>query len=79
MSSTRTQVYLTATQRERLDELTRRRGVSLATVIRDAIDRYLAEARPALGEALTASFGRLPDLEVSSRDEWDDGGPADRQ
>jgi hypothetical protein len=72
-------VYLTAMQRERLDELTRRRGVSLATVIRDAIDRYLAEARPGLGEALAASYGRLPDLEVPSRDEWDDGGPADRQ
>jgi ribbon-helix-helix CopG family protein len=71
-------VYLTALQRERLDELTRRRGVPLAAILREAVDRYLADARPSLSDALSASFGKMPDLEVPSRDEWDDGGPTDR-
>jgi len=78
MPSTRTQVYLTAWQRERLDELTRRRGVPLAAIVREALDRYLADAQPALGESLSASFGAMPDLEVPSRDEWDHGRSADR-
>ena len=71
-------MYLTAWQRDRLDELTRRRGVSMAALVREAIDRYLAEMRPELGEALAATFGALPQLEVAPRDEWDREGPAGR-
>jgi predicted DNA-binding protein len=77
MAATRTQVYLTADQRERLDRLVRRRGVSLAHLIREALDRYLAESEPDLEEALRSTFGSMPDLEVPSREEWD-AGPADR-
>lgn len=41
MAATRTQVYLSREQRARLDEVVRRRGGSLAEVIRDAVDAYL--------------------------------------
>ena len=71
-------MYLTAWQRERLDELTRRRGVPLAAIVREALDRYLADAQPQLGETLSAAFGAMPDLEVPSREEWDHGRPAGR-
>ncbi len=69
--STRTQIYLTADQRLRLDELARNEGVSLARIIRDAVDRYLEAAIPDEDAALAATFGSLPDLEVPPREEWD--------
>lgn len=74
MPATRTQVYLTAQQREKIDELRRRDGRTLAEVVRAALDEYLArEAPPDLQAALDATFGTMPDLEVPSRDEWDRG------
>jgi predicted DNA-binding protein len=71
--STRTQVYLTAEQRRRLDELARGRGTTLAQLIREAVDRYLEASGPSAAQALEATFGRAPALEVPSRDEWDRG------
>jgi predicted DNA-binding protein len=73
MAATRTQIYLTADQRARLDEIREREGKTLAQVVRDAVDRYLEDERPNLAEALEATAGILPDLEVPSRDEWDRG------
>ena len=75
MSATRTQIYLTADQRRRLDERGRRDDRTLAQMIREAVDVYLA------GEldretALAATFGSMPDLHVPSRDEWDRDRPA---
>lgn len=70
MASTRTQVYLTAAQRERIDRLAARDGRSLAEVVRAALDAYLAEQAPDPEDALDASFGIAPDLAVPSRDEW---------
>lgn len=67
----RTQIYLTADQRRRLDELARQGGVSLARIIRDAVDGYLQAAIPDEEAALAATFGSLPDLEVPPREEWD--------
>jgi predicted DNA-binding protein len=78
MPATRTQIYLTAEQRRRLDERAKRRGVSLAWVVRDAVDAYLDETEADLNAALEATFGTMPDLEVPSRDEWDRGYSADR-
>jgi len=72
MASTRTQIYLTAAQRERLDALGHREGKALAELVREAVDEYLHEygsSDPAA--ALDATFGALPDLQVPSRDEWD--------
>jgi predicted DNA-binding protein len=72
MSSTRTQVYLTAEQRRRLDERGAREGRPMAALVRDAIDQYLATA-PEATEALDRTFGSLPGLEVPDRREWDRG------
>lgn len=74
MAAQRTQVYLTAQQRSRLDEIARRDRKSLARLIREAVDAYLGrEAGPGAREALAATFGATPDLAVPSRDEWRDG------
>jgi hypothetical protein len=73
MSATRTQIYLTAEQRRRLDELAGRDGKSLAQLIRAAVDKYLEDAAPPPKDALEATFGTTPDLEVPDRDEWDRG------
>ncbi len=70
MAATRTQVYLTAEQRAAIDELRRRDGRSLAEVVREALDAYLAHERPDPAAAFAASFGSLPDIAVPSRDEW---------
>ncbi len=73
MSSTRTQVYLTAEQRRRLDGLIQREGKTLAQLIRAAVDAYLATVGPDPRTALDATFGVAPHIEVPSRDEWDRG------
>ena len=70
MSSLRTQVYLTGEQRRRLDALAARRGVSLATVIRDAVDAFTAGAPSDVEDALDATFGTCPAFAVPGRDEW---------
>jgi len=44
----------------------------MASLVREAIDRYL-EVAPEAEHALDATFGSLPDLHVPSRDEWDRG------
>ena len=42
MSATRTQVYLTEQQRERIDDLASAEGVTLAEIVRRALDAYLS-------------------------------------
>lgn len=70
MSATRTQVYLTEQQRRLIDEITRTEGVSLAEVVRRALDVYLSTERdPA--RALAATFGADPDAVAPNRDEWE--------
>lgn len=73
MAATRTQIYLTETQRARLDEIRRRDGKSLAQVVREAVDAYTEGSGGDVREALDATYGTMPDLEVPSRDEWDRG------
>lgn len=69
MSATRTQVYLTAEQRERIDQAAAAEGVTMAELIRRALDRYLQdEVDPAT--ALASTFGAAPEAEVPSRDSW---------
>ena len=69
VASMRTQVYLTADQRKRLDELTKREGKSLAQLIREAVDGYLEEEskRVDVDEILRSTFGIAPDFEVPPR------------
>ena len=72
MAATRTQVYLTAEQRQRIDEIRRADGVTLAEVIRRALDAYLASA-PDPFSALADTFGAAPTAQAPSRDEWERG------
>lgn len=68
----RTQIYLTNEQLIELKRAAAHRRVSMAEVIRTAIDAFLkrdADADPE--RVLDATFGGLPDLEVPSRQEWD--------
>ncbi len=73
MSATRTQVYFTERQRRELDELARREGKSLAELVREAVDAYVARRRPDLDAVLDASFGALPQATAPPRSEWDRG------
>lgn len=71
MASTRTQIYLTEDQRRRLDARGRDTQAPLARMIREAVDLYLTDDRPDPDAALDETFGKLPNLELPSRDEWD--------
>ncbi len=66
----RTQIYLTADQRRRIDARARRDRTSLANVVREAIDQYLVDDVAELAEVLAETYGTLPDLTVPDRDEW---------
>ncbi len=72
MSATRTQVYLTDHQRRMIDEIAQAEGVSLAEVVRRALDAYLEAERDAAAE-LASTFGADPDAAAPNRDEWDRG------
>jgi predicted DNA-binding protein len=71
MSSTRTQVYLTPEQRQRIDQLTKSRGVTLAEVVRRALDDYLDEEAPIAAPILAETFGAVPDVAPPNRDDCD--------
>lgn len=75
MPATRTQVYLTAEQRAGLDERARVERKTMAHVIRDAVDTYLAaDVDDAERDLLLAdTFGACHGLgeRVPSRYEWD--------
>jgi hypothetical protein len=71
MSATRTQIYLRADQRRRIDEAASAEGVTLAEIVRRALDRYLDEEAPDPSAALEETFGSVPDIEPPSRNEWD--------
>ena len=74
MPALRTQVYLTREQRRKLDARGKREGKSLAALVREALDAYLAERKPEDVQAiLDRTFGSMPNLLVPSRDEWDRG------
>ncbi len=71
MAATRTQIYLQPLQRQRLDEIAGARGLSLASVVREAVDLYLANAPTDATAALKNTFGAAPDARFPARDEWD--------
>ena len=72
MSATRTQIYLTEEQRRKVDQLAESEGVSMAVIIRRALDEYLTDDVDAT-TALTATFGAAPSAIAPSRDEWQRG------
>lgn len=73
MAATRTQIYLTAKQRAKLEVIMRRDNKALAQIIRDAVDAYLMRMEPDPGPILASTFGSMPHLTVPPRDEWDRG------
>lgn len=73
MPATRTQVYLTEEQRQRIDALAEAEGITMAEVVRRALDAYLDEENPDPRPALAATFGADPHAAFPSRDEWDRG------
>jgi predicted DNA-binding protein len=72
MSATRTQVYFSDEQRRRIDAAAAAQGVTLAEIVRRAVDAYLRPEVDA-SAALDATFGVDPGATVPSRDEWDRG------
>lgn len=72
MSATRTQIYLTDEQRDRIDRAARAQGVSMAAIIRAAIDEYLEDDHDP-SAALAGTFGADPKVAPPSRAEWDRG------
>ena len=70
MSATRTQVYLQQRQRRRLDEIAGSRGLSLASVVREAVDLYIDKSPVDPTTALASTFGAAPDAEAADRGEW---------
>lgn len=71
MSSTRTQIYLQPSQRRRLDEIAGSQGTSLAAVVREAVELYIARAPVDPTTALESTFGAAPGASFPGRDEWE--------
>lgn len=69
MAATRTQIYLTAEQRRRIDQVSSAEGVTMAEVVRRAVDAYL-DRTAGTDQVLAATFGADPDATVPSRDDW---------
>ena len=65
-------MYLTADQRRMVDDIVQAEGITMAEVIRRALDAYLDAERDSAA-ALAATFGADPDASVPSRDDWDRG------
>jgi len=55
-----------------VDDIAQAEGITMAEVIRRALDAYLDTERES-AVALAATFGADPDAAVPSRDEWDRG------
>lgn len=58
-AATRIQVYLTSDQHRRIDQVAQAEGVTLAEVVRRAVDAYLADTQVDADAALATSFGAL--------------------
>ena len=72
MPAARTQIYLSEEQRRRIDRVAKSTGVTMAEVIRRAVDAYVGD-EPDPAAALAATFGADPEAGAPSRDEWDRG------
>ncbi|MDP2622836.1 MAG: CopG family transcriptional regulator [Actinomycetota bacterium] len=73
MSATRTQVYFTEAQRRRIDALAEAEGVTMAEIVRRALDVYLQGEMLDPRPALAVTFGVDPAAAAPIRDEWDRG------
>ncbi len=62
-------MYLTEDQRRKVDQLADAEGVTMAVIIRRALDQYLTDDADAT-TALAVTFGAAPAASAPSRDEW---------
>ena len=62
-------MYLTEDQRRKVDQLADAEGVTMAVIIRRALDQYQTDDTDAT-TALAATFGAAPAASAPSRDEW---------
>lgn len=69
-------MYLTAEQRQRLDVLTKATGLTLAQVIRRALDEYLATQHADVDAALAETYGADTEAMTPSRDDRSPNEPA---
>ena len=69
-------MYLTVEQRQRLDVLTKATGLTLAQVIRRALDEYLAPQHADVDAALADTYGADPEAMTPSRDDRSPNEPA---
>jgi hypothetical protein len=72
MSSVRTQIYLTTEQRDQIDRVAASEGVTMAEVVRRALDTYLVREVDATA-SLAATFGADANAAAPSRDDWQRG------
>jgi hypothetical protein len=72
MSSVRTQIYLTTEQRDQIDRVAASEGVTMAEVVRRALDTYLVREVDATA-SLAATFGTDSNAAAPSRDDWQRG------
>jgi hypothetical protein len=70
MPAMRTQIYLTADQRQRIDELADAEGVTMAEVVRRALDSYLVTGQAGASSVLTRTFGAAPEAQHPDRADW---------
>jgi uncharacterized protein (DUF1778 family) len=69
MSATRTQIYLTEDQRRRIDRAAAAEGITMAELIRRAVDVYVVDDAD-VSTALDRTFGADPAAVAPSRDAW---------
>jgi hypothetical protein len=72
MSAIRTQIYLTSEQRDQIDRVAASEGVTMAEVVRRALDTYLERDVDAKA-ALAATVGADTNATAPSRDNWQRG------
>jgi predicted DNA-binding protein len=72
MPAARTQIYLSEEQRRRIDRVAKSQGLTMAEVVRQAVDAYVGD-EPDPTAALAATFGADPQAEMPTRDDWDRG------
>jgi hypothetical protein len=70
LGAIRTQVYLTEAQRRRIDEVSQVEGLTLAEIVRRAVDSYSDREYPTADAVLAETFGADPDAPCPDCDEW---------
>ena len=66
------EIYFTEEQRDRIDRAAAARGITMAELVREAVDEFL-EVDPDPREVLASTFGAARDASVPSRDDWHRG------